>query len=81
MRKYRYRCHWSDNGNQLGAPVKAHSGEQSNLPFVYITAANLTAAKQIVAQVNSHLEPTSGPHAACIPRALLKQYGFEIPIR
>lgn len=78
IRLYRYRCHWSDSASLLGPPVKAMEGESFNAPFVYCRAANLNAAREMVAAFNATQTETSGPQSAHIPTATLAEYGFAV---
>lgn len=78
-RKYRYRCHWSDNWSQLGEPKRVHAKEKYALPFVYCYAENQSAAQKMVDDFNLAWGPPVidfAPRAAHIPITFLRRFGF-----
>jgi hypothetical protein len=74
----RFRCHWSDNQNQLGTPVRVNKEDNLKAPFVYLQARNKADAEERIRQFNDQLEPTTGFNAAHIPLDLMHQHGMQI---
>ena len=89
----RYRCHWSDNFSRLGSPMRVASKKLAlwNLPFVYVDAKNLSAAKTAVDLFNAQWMAESacpaGPryperamNPAHCPTDLLVEHGFYFEV-